>query len=426
MRTRERQLDPTTQFSEVRCRFGARDYSGHYLFDSSNQSTFPSFQRMVDQVNPGYFRAEREGLLKPVSPMSKTTVKTIVVPAECSGRLTLQGSWYGEFMEYKFFGISGYMDEHLARVAMPAPPSIDPDIALQAALASAQTNAWDTATFLAEFGKTVEMFTSFRGRFLRHYDKVLALSNRIYSHRNAGKLTFAFADAFSEAWLTLRYGLRPLYYDMLGIQEAVNRLAKGIEAPLSRGWAVGPPATSTSQILNASLNSWYIHPSGGGSNGGTHMRISAFKEIKLESRATVGVRVSTRVATMFDVAVTSWEMMRWSFIIDWFLTIGDVIAAFSPFATGTQEYNTHTLTKTTTEHFSFTPSVVPFSGWKGGAKGSTGSVTRFREEVVRTVNNEIVPTFAFNLNIDALKILDLLTIVYSLKADILKRLAFRR
>lgn len=422
-RTRELALDPITQYCEIR----VAQLTNPPEFEIHRSSGFwerPQHIHMIDQVNPGYFKAKREGGLLPVSPMRKTSYRYSIIPAACNGQLNhVDLPWS---RSYNFVGLASGFEDRLAVIPQPEYPDVDPDITLQAALASAQTDAWDTATFMAELGKTVEMFTSFRGRVMQHYTKVLELGDRIHSSRNTGKLLFAYADAFAEAWLTLRYGLRPLYYDAIAIQRAVHQLSEGVTNPLARGWSTGNLATNRSRITNGVDLNWSIPVGAGFGDGATVMQWSAYKEISEQSRATVGVRVSTRVATMFDMAVTSWEMMPWSFILDWFITVGDAIAAFSPFATGTQEYNTHTLTTTMTEVYSFKPSITPFGDWKGGTEGSVGTITKITEIRNRTVDREIKPTLAFNLNIDALKVLDLLTIVYTLKSGILKRLAFRR
>lgn len=410
MRYRERTVPSTTLGASrvVRSRLNSNG-----SITTAEWNGFPSgvdIYTMSDMVNPGYYRAKREGALLPVAPMQSEKQEWLLEP----GEVKFTNSSYT-------YQLSGCFASTLGIQKPPPWPLVDKDAILQAALARAQTDAWDTATFLAEFGKTIEMLTTLRGRWTLMYERCLRAAN---ARRRRFK---TFADAFANAWLELRYGFRPLYYDMLSIQETVRRMQEGIDSPLCRGWETveSSPAT-TSSIVNSSywgcwlpnenggLSEVYKVSIGGKSSPTVHLCTTSRTTV---GRATVGVQVTTRELTMFDPAVTAWELLTFSFVLDWFITIGDAIAAFSPFATGSFRYATYSETKTEVK----ATHSQPFAAGTSSGGGTPSRLVRTTTLYSRSPST-VTPTLSFQVNLNAAKIVDLVALVWSMKLRHLKLL----
>lgn len=442
MRTRNREDHLTTVMGLVKRNRTdiSSELSGTTVIDFWNVKT------MTDQKTPGYFRAVREGGVIPVSPMNRSSTVWLPEMGSARGEATARpGGGFSLTLGYKYQadGIFGTATQwKQARdlvVADPGRPASKEDV-LQAALASAQTDAWDTATFLAEFGKTVEMMTSFKDRYIDHVNRVRAEAERRWRKRR--NVALRLVDVFASVWLEMRYGLRPLMYDMQDMAESYRRLTEGVETPLARGWVTrsGDPST---KVATTSVAAWTIlgNPTGqtswknpGVNPGQSTISASEFdtwytmtKVRERKVRATVGVAVTTRAITQFDPAITAWEVIPFSFIADWFINLGEAIAAFSPFATGLFKYATFVESDATTirldayAQLKQTGSLVCKTTLPG-----ISSLSCTTESYVRTVESNIAPTLNVRINLDAAKVLDLAALVASFKMGVIKSLINRR
>lgn len=418
MRTRSRVSTPESIYSSMTRTSQYLSQPTKVVLENTGSWSLTGGETMVDQVNPGYFRAEREGGLKPVSPMSKTKSSYLLVPGAAHQLLTGNGFTYVHQCTGALVSASAH--SWLANLKNhPADPSASTKPALlQQALARAQTDAWDTATFLAEFGKTVEMLTTFYGRWRETSQKVLNAA------RKKKRLGENLGEAFSNAWLEGRYGVRPLVYDMMDIHEAYNRVTQGVESPLSRGWA--QEEVSPNHASNVGQTTAYAYARGGSfdsptlqsySGRGTAMQWIALLSKERRLRATVGVSVTTRVATQFDLAVTAWEIVPYSFIADWFINICDLIAAWSPFATGYFRYATFTdeviFTRTAT---TLPVWVNPGSGWTSVVTGQPSQLSFIETKLARTLETPS-PSLQFRVNLNASKIVDLIALAFGFRRD---------
>lgn len=413
-----------------------------YVHQPGKESGFCSLQRqksMEDRKTPGYFRAKREGKILPVGPCTQRVLEpALVQPGSTWFEYTTAYMWNPTGWQYRG-DCSGVLaapgqTRWLVDNCPPAQTLIDFErtALCQEALARAQTDAWDTATFLAELGKTIEMFTTLAGRVRLIYD-------RFQSKLPKGRVSVETAQ---QIWLELRYGWRPVVYDMLAVAEVIRRLQEGIDDPLVRGWAAssgsstrvtrkdqcGLEVLSGSQVMlawpvdgsNLSVPAPFGYSSGGVTNG----YVTAAVETSYSARATVGVQVTTRETTMFDMAVTAYELIPYSFIWEWFINLGDAIAAFSPFATGCFKYGTYTVERTSI--MSLVGLCIPTrpdsaTSWKSGP-AMTSSLTQVLRDRRRVVVDSVQPDITFRPNLDLAKIIDLVAIGVGIRRDLLKRI----
>lgn len=374
---------------------------------------------MTDQKTPGYFRAAREGKIIPVSPMD-----------------SIKQSWLRDIVDTGWITVGqngspkwrcraeGNFLSNPVPLATAAPwPTVDGNAALQEALSRAQSDAWDALTWAAEFRKTVEQFTTLRGRFERlatTFVTKIEHINDVDSFVNLG----GGVRTMSKLWLELRYAWRPMLYDMADIQEALRRLMQGIEDPLQRAYATRTSGTTrSSTTLRGSFRMAGVSAGIAGFN--TLCTLTSTRTIS--AHASVGVQATTRDIIMSDPFVTGWEVVPFSFIVDWFFSVGDMLTAFSPFATGTLRYATLGTTKLQVDRY--VTQVIPSPGYQV-LEGGSGpvSATYTEETFQRTIPTGINPTVEFRVNLDAYKIADLVALWIGFDRRITTRLnrAFNR
>lgn len=365
---------------------------------------------MTDQKTPGYFRAARENKVIPVSPMSSK--KTSWLIGQDSFELV---AGIGGVPKYGL-KYSGYVrgDKPSVKVAWP---TVDSNAAAQEALSRAQTDCWDALTWAAEFRKTVESISVLRGRFDRLADTFTRKVEHINDYSTFVDLGGGVSKV-SKLWLELRYAWRPMLYDIADIQEAIRRLMKGIEDPLQRAYASRQASVSdNAQILRSGFTS-----AGGNANlAGFNMLSSLILTRTVEAHASVGVQATTRDISMADPFVTIWEEVPFSFIFDWFVSINNILAAFSPFATGTLRYATIATTSTHVEAYTYMP--IPAVGYTFIGPGPRPVTVIYEEQTYsRVANPSLTPTVEFKLDLNAAKVLDLVALWISRDRSIQTRL----
>lgn len=409
-RFRRRDLEPFPYTSSARYREWWISRWKDWRTLPTGGGAFTGFEEMTDQVNPGYFRAEREGSLKPVAPMSRIRQEDIVIPG--GGMIEVQTNPNQKYQ----VEVAGYFypndREMPSPVNVPEPPSA---AVLQRALARAQTDAWDSLTFAAEFRSTVETVIGARERAMSVVDR---LRQRVASKVKRTTKATDIAKIVSEVWLELRYAWRPLLYDMHDIEKAINRMQAGIEDPLHRAYDTERvTAKETSTFAQTTVK---LPGTSALSFPGCLISQRRISTVEVKLHASVGLQVRTREVTMTDPFVTAWELVPFSFVLDWFVSIGDVLAAFSPFATGELRYAT--LGVTTTQIEMASNLIVPRPGI-GVESNSMSACTRTRTTTsyVRRLASP-QPTLAWQVDLNAYKILDLVALWLAQNASLTKRI----
>lgn len=160
---------------------------------------------------------------------------------------------------------------------------------VQAAAAKIASSGFDLLTFVAELRQTYTMW------------------------RDVGKTITALLNRSNgsavNSWLQYRYGWRCLYYDMLNIQKLINSMDEKRVRVKER---VGRDYTSSN--ITQYTTDWS----------------SSTTVWQIEDRITCGVR--GLVCADIDVPpirinpfITAWELVKFSFIIDWFIQVGQWI-----------------------------------------------------------------------------------------------------
>lgn len=195
-------------------------------------------------------------------------------------------------------------------VGSRAVPSSVLDPAIVSAHAKVAAPALQAMVSGLEYRQTVAMFQQIG-------QKARTLSKMIRS----GRVSSQF---FENGWLEYRYGWGPLVSDLKGFVELLNNLAKRHPRHTVRGYS------SASDYWEETYNYDY---------GGMHAVGKAKINEKIDVRAGVLYEdhmtdqdfINSRLGfSVYHAPETAWELIPFSFVVDWFLNVGDWLQAIRP------------------------------------------------------------------------------------------------
>jgi hypothetical protein len=246
---------------------------------------------------------------------------------------------------------------------------------VQAAAAKIYSNGHDTLTFLAEIHHVRRMFK----------DALLRLIKLDFP-RNWKSL--------SNDWLAARYGWRILLYDMQEISEVM----KSLDFERKRY----SEKVGLSHSTSWSEESVFSH---------SHfdMRYTTLHSVSVSARGSVVADIEP-AKWRFNLPATAWELVTLSFVVDWFINVGQAINAMSFLAFSSDYsasqgfYLVHERSLSSQmENLQKTGKFVSGDVWQTGY-----SISEFESRVPTSVSS--IPQF--NVRLSDLKILDLLALLY--------------
>jgi hypothetical protein len=382
----------------------------------ANDNSFNKSETMTDEVSPGYFAAMRRGQFLPVNPMVQSKGSSYYDPASMTWDITYNGNlvyyqtWIGAVAASCYFW--HYSSQFNPPYSGSYPSWPDSSALLTEALAQARSRGFDVLTFLVEFRKTVDLIRNFRERTLNRAEKIAG---------TIGKSSDPIGE-FSSTWLEARYGWRILAYDIAGINQAIDRL-NDWKSTFIRGYAEDEAVVSHTVQSYSPANQYMRRYS-------PYSQAALWDPCTFEvtQSATRNVRAGVILQSLLDdifeldPLVTTWEVIPFSFIIDWFTNIGDVIEAYSPFATENLLGAWTKETEVITTDVTMVPATTgnPSSGWYYETKSpGTALSCGITNTSVNRQPASPSASLSFKLNLDSLKILDLSTIFFARWAKIL-------
>lgn len=250
------------------------------------------------------------------------------------------------------------------------------DSLVQAAAAKVYSQGFDSLTFLAELNKTLSMFKSAKRSLLS------LLSGGTKSH------------SLADLWLQYRYGWRILYYEMQDVSKALAMVQKS-RSRYSQ--TVGKTFSQDTSDTVLGENSVLYRSS----------TITSLYEINVKGHVTADI---SPPSFAFNPLTTAWELITYSFIIDWFYNVGNSLEALSFSALATDysaHYTIHVKANRETE------STV--TGWKPGCDGSWPEASSCEATFVVRTPTKVRHRPYFGINFDVAKGLDLIAISRALK-----------
>lgn len=370
---------------------------------------------MTDQVSPGYFRSAREGLMLPVNPMTQSArTLTFLGATNCGWKRPAS-----RFPSPAFNGsLAAMVVKQTPGMAWNTmPPLTPPNQAqmLQAALAKARMSGWDVGTFAAEFSKTASLVRNAGSTFEKRSRTIYQAVKSRSRYRRMDLLR-----AFSEQWLEYRYGWRTLLYDMQDAHGALSEL-NGKVCDRKRATEVEIaekhlPPTSTN-------SSSFLTDSGSQGGDGGYNILTQDSQV-LRARAGVGLEgIIADTPFMVNPAVTAWELVPYSFVLDWFFNVGDAVGAWAPFLRGKVAYGFFSIETVNTRVMTVTPISSRYATLTGDISPSSMVST-----VTSKSRHPATPSFnlGFRLNLDKKKVTDIVALVLLGHARRIKGLAQRR
>lgn len=208
-----------------------------------------------------------------------------------------------------------YLDEALPPVPTCTPPV---DQAVTQAFANISNSEAMMLVTLAESKKTVVSLTQILMRAVRIFKQV----KRLEWHSLRNEIS---SKQLSDRYLELRYAIRPLMYDAKSLIAAYTSAAKARRQTF-RGFSTDPLARTDIFVQDTVYNSWF--------KGDVTTSISGYTEV--ESTVYSGVLTSidhisrADVYGYYDVPESILELVPWSFIINWFVNLADTVASWTP------------------------------------------------------------------------------------------------
>lgn len=387
----------------------ANPYPKNYIGKwAGTQSLVPKTvaETMLDYVTPEFKKISAKGGIVNSS-MSRTKEtwdrrrcyvnieQVTYYTAVCSGKsvdLYSTGKWWnGQTLPETFTGTS-----------FLSAPALDlqraKDVAVTGAWAKAQTSEILALTTLAEGKKTIQSIGNILKRIV-HIGRLLRKGRLIELSRQFS------AKNLADRWMEGRYAIRPLCYDMAGALAAFRATKKPPRQTFRSGGGDQGSNTQGGVVTYSSVGYGY-------GNGVVYSSKATHRTISVRSGVLASLEgISNSSIWGLDQPFESiWELIPFSFVVDWFLNVGKTIASWTP-NPGIKGLASWSVVEDTTSYVITVESSS--SNWNVPKKlMDTYSVTG--GQIVKTVwtqqrmANPLLPIIpSFNFRVDAAKLLDL-------------------
>lgn len=280
--------------------------------------TVGSSEVMSDRVVSRYAERSARGAIFN-NPMSKSMRELIVSPGHLSQVYPLGGgkqrdeSWSPYWRPFSVLGTEA-LTQHLGHGINIANLY---DKAGTDARANVAAPDLQGAVSLGELRETLSFLRNPAKALLKFANEAKASKRKLKSDRLHELKTVA--DFVGDNWLAYRYAVRPIQQDIQGGMDALFRLAQENPVRLTaRGYA--SDSSNTSQT--------YTYSSG-----------ATFRSTKTtNTTVTIRAGVLYEQGSGFDpygfgnaeIPLAAWEMIPFSFVVDWFANIGSFIGALTP------------------------------------------------------------------------------------------------
>lgn len=288
-----------------------------------------SFDRMTDVVTPRYHERSAKGEVI-VSPMHKHVYDASITSSEPfsiyhKGDECTHNYSNSERIS-KTLGIMGSTNSTYVDLTRPK------SLASTSAWADVNSGIFQGAVFLGELRETLGFLRNPLNSLTRQFKK---------DHKRVPKGT-NLHQFYADNWLAMRYGLRPLIKDYQDALDAVDSLRKPLpDRFTARGYSavnVTVPYYAETDVSIFGCKAEGIITQEGSVRTGILYQV--------DNRNTFGL-------SLHDIPIAAWELIPYSFVVDWFLNTGSYISAITP-RIGVKVLGSWTTTQIETESDVFT------------------------------------------------------------------------
>lgn len=305
MRFRSKTLSSSTTSATMTDQLNNQTYN--YSFQNFHT------QSITDCVTPGYHRIRREKSVLPYLPVNIDDWQTTGTPEYHSVRRNSDNK--------REYGTQFMYEPYVVEV--PSIPSTDPAIisyVMNAAIAEAKSSTFDILTTMAEVGKTREMIYS-RAKSVvdigtRTANKTTArMRPRPKGRKSLASWGHEWASRFNGYWLEARYGWRPLIGEIGNGVQYVQEMFNEDRMNESKAKASEDISASATNTYTGSLRKIYSTASRSGTRTyrGYALAVGDFNKLPQVQPVT-----------------TAWEIVPYSFVVDWFVDIASFLQASTP------------------------------------------------------------------------------------------------
>ena len=174
--------------------------------------------------------------------------------------------------------------------------SVDEGLVTEA-LAQINAKTLDLLTTLAELPETIQMIVDILKKVA---DLIVGFKKEMRHLSKILKDPKELSEQAASLWLQYRYGIMPLIYTVQGALEVLEEQSKGVEFI-----DVKKKKTITSKVF-------------------IDIEVEQIHRVFIKRRI---VDFTVDNSLLINPALTAWELVTLSFVIDWFLNIGDILAS---------------------------------------------------------------------------------------------------
>jgi hypothetical protein len=382
---------------------------------------------MHDNKTVKYFTKVKNRSILPVNLMSRTTILHGFPVMASSDSKGVTSRWtYGPWPK-RWHWCDTTTTAKVQRTFPPAPTMdlsefysdvIDQAKRSSISKAHATMNA-ASAEILVSFAEASKSVMTLANTMLQAATLFVSLRNAVFKKRSGLKAKVVYTnllDSLSDTYLSVRYGYRPLSYEVADISKAINDT---ISPLLKRKFRASSTVKKTVKRIETYENELY-----------PDILYTRKREIIFEvsARTSLLYRASeklreefTRVWGLSHIPSTIYELIPGSFILDWFWDFNTVIRSWeSTPGINCVSSSTTTTCKTTVSDTYTLRGKYGNSGSSNGGRNhwsisfSNGSPSTSVFETKFRTPAGALPLFpSFNPNLDAFKVLDLAAIAFS-------------
>lgn len=378
-----------------------------YWTNDLNNQTVPASQEKVftDVLVPGFYRRRSRGEIFN-NPMTSSCVTWKRVPMDwvyCA----LQGMPYngtihttGGYKQEGTFPAELLLGTAFLPASLPEMKQRVQDLAITSAWAKAHETDVDALVMLAEGQETVRSFVSIAYRVIR----TLRALRRWDVNWIKRQLT---PKELADRWMEGRYVVRPTVCDIYGCVNALKRvrMTKPMRKTYRSGASDSSSASSADILVNEFPGNWKLY-----GNKQTLCTVTARSGIL----AAIEEISEATIWGLNQPLSTLWELIPYSFVVDWFFNVGKTLASWSPMFGARALASWVVVTSTTVATISTSRlenTALPVVCWYSNYCSATNGFVHKTEVVKERIadpSRPVLPTF--NVRLNAAKLLDLVII----------------